>query len=822
MAAFVLLLACTAVLAYVFFGYPWVLKGLVRVRGPKRVAAAPITPPVTLVISAFNEAKVIREKLENALALDYPADQLDVVVISDASDDGTDEIVTSFPAERVSLRRQTDRRGKTAGLNNEVPTLKGDIVVFSDANAMYRADALRNLVRNFADPQVGCVTGEARYVEGTGTSADAGEHVYWDYEMHLKRLETAVGSMVGGDGAIYAIRRQLWQPLPENAINDFLNPLQIVAAGWRNVYEPEAVAFEETAGDTHREYRRRVRIVSRSWRAVFQAKGVLNPARVGLFSFCLLSHKVLRWWTPLFLLGAMISGLVVAVRILPLLPPWVLGVLAIAVAVVLLTSRGRDLVSFAGYFLVLATASLVGVVKGSFGRVSGVWSPPREGALAEQLERTSTFLTVLGWLVIALGLAQLAATQSHTVALVLLGGAIGLLGYVYVGYPALMWLRSLARMRPVRKGPDLPTVSVVIAAHNEAPVIAEKLENSLRQDYPADRLEVVVVSDGSTDGTTEVVRQCPDPRVRLRVQPERRGKITAVIDGVALARHDVVVLTDANAFLAPNAIRSLVANFTDPDVGAVSGDVVLTGDRAALGTSEDLYYGYERWLQRIESDVWTMVGVDGALYAIRRSGFRPPPADTILDDMAIPLAFVEAGQRVVFEPAARAAEGGSLSAWEEFGRKSRVVAGAVQFLSRVHGWRRLPVQFTFSLISHKVLRWMTPLFLLSLLLSSLLLFEHPLIGLTAFLVQAGFYAIGLLGCHAALRRLPGVGLVHYFCLVQSGAAVGLVRGLMGRQSVRWQRVARNGDAAGGRGDAGMGPRRPQAAEPRPDGPGREP
>jgi cellulose synthase/poly-beta-1,6-N-acetylglucosamine synthase-like glycosyltransferase len=179
----------------------------------------------------------------------------------------------------------------------------GEIVVFSDANAMYAPDALRMLVRNFADPAVGCVTGEARYVEGSQGAADAGERAYWNYEIQVKRLETAVGSMVGGDGAIYAIRRHLWRTLPENAINDFLNPLQIVAAGWRAVYEPQGVCFEETAGGIRTEYRRRVRIVSRSWRALFQAPGVLNPFRVGFFAVSVVSHKVLRWFTGLFAHG---------------------------------------------------------------------------------------------------------------------------------------------------------------------------------------------------------------------------------------------------------------------------------------------------------------------------------------------------------------------------------------------------------------------------------------------------------------------------------------------------------------------------------------
>jgi hypothetical protein len=130
-----------------------------------------------------------------------------------------------------------------------------------------------------------------------------------------------------------------------------------------------------------------------------------------------------------------------------------------------------------------------------------------------------------------------------------------------------------------------------------------------------------------------------------------------------------------------------------------------------------------------------------------------------------------------------------------------VVAGAVQFLARVKRWRALPMQFTFSLVSHKVLRWLTPLFLLSLLVSSILLLEHPLVGLSAFVAQAAFYGVGLLGCHPLLRRLPGLGLVHYFCLVQAGAAVGLVRGLLGWQSVKWRRVTRNGAVVGAHGGA---------------------
>ncbi len=258
-----------------------------------------------------------------------------------------------------------------------MPTLRGDIVVFSDANAMYERNALKMLVRNFADPQVGYVTGEARYVEGGKTAADAGERAYWDYEIHIKKLETPLGSMVGGDGAIYAIRAFLWQTLPPAAINDFLNPLQIVSAGWRGVYEPEAICYEDTAGTPAREYRRRVRIVSRSWRAVFQAPGVLNPFRTGWFALSLVSHKMLRWLTGGFAAAAA-AGLVG--MIFEAGNSWSLAAAGVAASGAIAFRPTRRVAALAGYFSIIQAASLVGVLKGTFGRVEGTWSTPRETA----------------------------------------------------------------------------------------------------------------------------------------------------------------------------------------------------------------------------------------------------------------------------------------------------------------------------------------------------------------------------------------------------------------------------------------------------------
>lgn len=784
------------VLLYAYAGYPLLLRLIVRLRGAKQVRKGEATPRVTLVISAYNEAAVIRAKLENVLSLDYPADLLEVVVVSDASSDGTDDIVREYAGRGVRLERQPERRGKTAGLNSVVPHVLGEVVVFSDANAMYQPGALQMLVRNFADAEVGCVTGEARYLEGGQSAADAGERAYWNYEMQVKRLETGVGSMVGGDGAIYAIRKALWRSLPDNAINDFLNPLQIVADGWRSVYEPEAVCFEETAGGVRTEYRRRIRIVSRSWRAVFQEPRVLNPLRAGFFSVSVVSHKVLRWLSgPLVMLAGVSGAVVVFGLAAEVRVDVALGAVA-AGLIALLYPPARRIVQFGLYFGVISLASVVGLVKGSIGRVSGTWSTPREATWDSSGAAGRTFSPGVAVLLMAGALTAclvvIATSQGVFSAITaLFWVSVSVLGYVYFAYPLVVTLLSTHGQHPVRQSDVEPSVCLFITANDEAAVIAAKLTNALALEYPRRRLEILVASDGSVDATDAIVRTFAPHGVRLVTFPERRGKIAAINDGIASVTADIVVFSDANTFLDPGALRALVRNFADETVGAVSGDVVLEGERAALGRSEDLYYRYERWLQACESRIGTMVGVDGALYAIRRQLFVPPPPDTILDDMAIPMAVTRAGRRVVFEPEAQAHERGSETAMEEFMRKARVVAGAVQFLSRRDSAvPRQNRQLVVTMISHKALRWLSPVFALLAFVTSAALAVHS----TSFLVLASgqliFLLAGLAGCLPALRRLNAIALAHYFWLVQAAAALGFIRGLLGQQSVAWRRFQR--------------------------------
>lgn len=791
----ILALACLAILTYIYVGYPVLLYLYVRLRGGRPVAIdEQALPTLTLVVSAFNEAPVIGRKLENALSLDYPADRFSVVVVSDESTDGTDAIVTASGDPRVRLWRQPERQGKTAGLNAVMPSIGSEIVVFSDANAMYDPGALRALARNFADPQVGCVVGEARYTDDSRSAAGQGETAYWSYEIRLKRLESAAGSMVGGDGAIYAIRRQLWQTLPPAAINDFLNPLQIVNAGYRAIYEGDAVCYEEPADDVGREISRRIRIVSRSWSAIFLVPTVLNPFRTGLFAISLFSHKVLRWFSAVWLIGMLVGSAGITLR-------WVLGheplIVASGALLLLLfvwAPPVRKLLGIGVYFFLVQWASFVGLLKGTFGFTSGIWTPPRHAdeAAGQHAQLGLHPLALLPPLVlVGLGVVAAAVGGPLFSLEVMFWAALALVSYAYLVYPALLAVFLPFRSMPLRTGSYAPSVALLVTANDEASVMDSKLTNSLACDYPRDRLRVVVASDGSVDQTNAIAATYASRGVTLLAFPERRGKMAAMNAAVEHIDADIVVMSDANVMLEPTALRRLVAVFADPTVGAASADVVLQGDRAALDWSEDLYYRYERWLQRAESRMGSMVGVDGGLFAVRRSLYVAPPDQTILDDLAIPMEVARLGYRVVMVFEAKAYEEGSLSSAQEFGRKARIAAGAVQFLrstaSRVGPAR---VQLLFALFSHKIVRWLSPLAAVVAMLTGLILATSSPFYAWVMLGFLAVAATGLLGVNASLRRFPPIGLGYYFCLMQAAALVGLLRGVAGRQQVTWRRFAR--------------------------------
>jgi cellulose synthase/poly-beta-1,6-N-acetylglucosamine synthase-like glycosyltransferase len=369
-------------IALTYGAYPLLLKVAALCGIGRAVRRAPTEPLVTLLISAYNEAPVIAQKLENTLALDYPRERLQIVVISDASSDETDAIVRTFAARGIELLRMNARGGKTLGLNAAVARARSDVIVFSDANAMYVPAALRSLVRNFADPTVGAVTGQQRYVqEGAGQSA-ASESLYWRYESAIKRLESAVGSVVGGDGAIYALRRELYRPMGSADLSDFVNPLGVVALGYRNVYEPEAVCVEHGGETFEKEFRRKVRIVNRAWRALLGLRGLMNPFRFGVVALQLIVHKLIRWLVPVFMLLALASSIYLALasQFFRIVLAAQLLFYALALIGWLRSNAARlsRIFYVPYYFCLVNLASLVGIMDNYRGKTYATWKTARE------------------------------------------------------------------------------------------------------------------------------------------------------------------------------------------------------------------------------------------------------------------------------------------------------------------------------------------------------------------------------------------------------------------------------------------------------------
>lgn len=372
------------VIAYVYAGYPLLLWLLHAIGMGRRVAIADPAvgsePAVTLIVSAYNEVDVIADKIRNSLALDYPQNKLEIIVISDASDDGTDEAVTGFALSNVKLLRMEGRGGKTVGLNAALKIATGEIVVFSDANAMYEARSLRNMVRNFSDPHVGAVVGESTYSDAQG-NAQENEGLYWKYEIGIKRLETQLGSVVGGDGAIYAIRKRLYRDMRADALSDFVNPMQIVMSGHRCIYEPQARSVEEAADNLQKEFKRKVRIVNRAWRALWTMPVMLNPFKYGFFALEVISHKLLRWLIPVFLVGfAIATVLTVGLGGFYAFAFWSQVVLYLCALIGYFLRDSNTMPKFLAvpyYFCLVNYASARGIIEAYRGKTYTTWNTPR-------------------------------------------------------------------------------------------------------------------------------------------------------------------------------------------------------------------------------------------------------------------------------------------------------------------------------------------------------------------------------------------------------------------------------------------------------------
>ena len=296
---------CVMGVIYIYIGYPVMIK-FFSIYCQKTVIEGRCEPTVSILIAAYNEEKDIRLTIQNKIDLDYPKNKLEVIVVSDESEDNTDKIVESFSNAEIPVKlvRQQPRQGKTSGLNLIVPQAQGEILVFSDAKSIYQADALRHLVKNFSDPETGYVTGKMIYVNEDGSIVGDGCSAYMKYENIIRSCETSIGSVIGVDGGIDAMRTTLYKPLNADQLPDFVQPLKVIEQGYKVAYESKAILKENTVSDSDQEYRMRVRVALRAMWALYDMKHLMNPFRFGLFSLQLISHKLMRYFAfiPLIVL----------------------------------------------------------------------------------------------------------------------------------------------------------------------------------------------------------------------------------------------------------------------------------------------------------------------------------------------------------------------------------------------------------------------------------------------------------------------------------------------------------------------------------------
>ena len=375
----IVFLICFSLLVYPFLGYPvvlWVLSLLVRKSAQKH----DICPTVSIIISAYNEQSTMAEKMQNTLDLDYPKEKLQIIVASESTDK-TNEIVNSYQQQQILLFAYEGREGKAATLYKTVPHAKGEIVVFSDTNAMYEKDAIKKLVRNFSDERIGCVSGQLKYSNPDNTSVGSGEGFYWRHETGIKKLESRLHSLLGANGSIFAIRRDLYLPMTRDRGDDFELPIRIAINGYGVILEPEAVSWEKASKTTRDELRRTVRIIAWNMKSCLMLLRECFQKGKVLLVFQLISHKLLRWLFPVFATGLLITNIFlpgVFFRILLVLQ--MVFYAAAGIGCILDVSRNTvpKLLLVPYYFCLMHYAAITGVCRLMCGKQKSVWKKVRD------------------------------------------------------------------------------------------------------------------------------------------------------------------------------------------------------------------------------------------------------------------------------------------------------------------------------------------------------------------------------------------------------------------------------------------------------------
>ncbi len=770
----ILLFIVTAVLLCSWLVYPLFVGLRARLAPSCPRYDDAFVPEVTLVLCVSNAAAAIRKKLENVLELDYPAERLKIWVVSAGSSDETDSIVSSFARSGVLLLAQDGPADEALALNRLMVEVTSEIVVFSDAVSLLEPQALRRLVRNFADPRVGFVTGvpgNAGNPEGL-SAAEHGATLWRRWNVQLRKWESRCGSVVGTDGALWGLRRFLYDPLKTGERNAIVTPLAVVACGFRGVQESEARYAAPVSRNSAQLFQNAARQARDCLDGLLYVGRVANPLRVGGFALRFL-HRQVSGWLDAFLIPAHFLLLLFVDRsslfgpmsctFLGFYLLWALGAFC---GCWWWGASPCALLNYPFYAGLRRVAALKGVLFRSCGPSFCCTGSRRRcwGMAALAVLLAAAVFRWVSWLGMGHGLL-------HVLTLVL----TGLLAWRIAAYPLLLGVLSLLFRQP-RQGDAnfFPTVSLLIYAHNAEAFIRAKLENALKLDYPEGALKILVLSDGSTDATEAIAGEFGQ-KILLRAERDRRGRLQMLGETVESLDSDIVVFSDVGTFLDAGALRKLVRHFADPRVGAVAGKLKLYNDSFNWRWSS---CGVENLVPELESRCGGMVGFCRALYAVRRESYVRPPRHAAREDLALTVALAGQKQLVAFEKEALALCGMTEAALHE--KQVRSVAEGIRSLGAKagvptcgNGW------LFFKFVSHQLLGW-TGGVLLALLLVSLLLLFLPG-GTMAFweafllalmLTSAG---IALVARHSSRLRatLPG------YCILRlTGAILASLQGCL--------------------------------------------
>ena len=372
---------CVSLLAYVYVGYP-LLVFLVSKMFPRQIKRGDIEPKVTILITAFNEEAAIRQKIENTLEIDYPSDKLEIIVASDGSTDKTDKIVNEFNSRGVKLFRQEGRVGKTTTQNNAILQATGEIALFSDATTDYGKDVLSHVLPPFADESVGCVAGRLVYLDNESSNVGKGAQNYWSYETFLKSAESRACSLIGASGCLYAVRREAYEPMYAEACSDFLICTMLYRKNLRSVFAPDAVCYEHTNRHVGDELKMRVRVISQTFTDLWRNRDMLNPFKSGFYAIELISHKLLRYAVPVFLLSLFFANAILAGQSLAYTTAFALQAAFYLLALVGFAfervGKRLNLLAIPLYFVLANVSSVVAFYKFLRGERYAAWNPIRD------------------------------------------------------------------------------------------------------------------------------------------------------------------------------------------------------------------------------------------------------------------------------------------------------------------------------------------------------------------------------------------------------------------------------------------------------------